>query len=167
MLRSAASMYTSMTRRLLRWLSDATHCRRVSLTALAGQSVSVLLLAALAAAMTPSAVAARAAKPSIRGVEVGYFGGATVTRRVSVFVYPNLGPSAGDEVTVCLEGRCEQARGHARPAPWYAAAFRTRGLRMGDPIKFAVIASDAAGHTKLAVTRDLLCMHNDGSTPQS
>jgi hypothetical protein len=131
------------------------------------RQVAVAFLAALLPAALPSAPAARVSRPKIKGDEVGYFGSAAVTHRISVFVYSNLGPSDGTVVTVCIAGRCKRARGHSRPAPWYSASFTTRGLRMGDPVRFTVLASDSAGHSKVTVTKDLLCMHNDGSTPQS
>jgi hypothetical protein len=129
--------------------------------------IAVALMAALPPAAIPSASAAQLSRPRIKGDEVGYFGGATVTHQVSVFVYSNLGPHDGTVVTVCVEGHCKRARGHSRPAPWYSASFTTHGLRMGDPVKFTVTASDSAGRSKATMTRDLLCMHNDGSTPQS
>jgi hypothetical protein len=37
---------------------------------------------------------------------------------------------------------------------------------MGDAVKFTATAKDAAGQSKVSVTKPLLCMHNDGSTPQ-
>jgi hypothetical protein len=121
----------------------------------------------LLAGTFPGAAAARVTKPVIKAEEVGYFGGATVTRRVDVFVYSNLGPSAGNRVTVCVAGHCEKAQGHDARLAWYHASFRTRGLLMGDPVKFSVTASDSAGQASIKVTKDLLCMHNDGSTPQT
>jgi hypothetical protein len=113
-----------------------------------------------------STAAAQVSKPVIKGEEVGYFGGAVVTHQLDVFVYSNMGPSTGNRVTVCLHGKCEAARGHNASTAWYSAAFTTRGLRMGDPVKFTVVASDSAGRSSVSVTRMLLCMHNNGSTPQ-
>ncbi len=129
--------------------------------------ISLVVLTVLLGAALPGAAAARTAKPVIKGVEVGYFGSATVTDQVSVFVYSNLGPSAGNHVTVCIGGKCERARGHNASTAWYSASFRTHALRMGDPVTFTALASDSAGRAKIHVTKDLLCMHNDGSTPQS
>ena len=110
---------------------------------------------------------ARVSKPLIKGEEVGYFGSALVARQIDVFVYSNLSPRVGARVTVCVNGRCERAFGHRRPAPWYSASFSTAGLRMGNAVRFTVMESDAARQAKVTVTRPLLCMHNDGSTPQS
>jgi hypothetical protein len=124
-----------------------------------------ILLAALAAG--PAVATAPAGKPRIKATEVGYFGSATVTRHVSVFVYSNVGPSAGARVTVCLGGVCKRARGHDARLAWYRADFRTRGLQMGDRVHFSATAADAAGRSHVSVTHDLLCMHNNGSVPQS
>jgi hypothetical protein len=99
--------------------------------------------------------------------EVGYFGSARVTHQVSVFVYSNLGPRAGNHVTVCLGGTCKAAKGHNAHLAWYSASFSTRGLHMGDAVKFTAIARSSAGQSRVSVTKPLLCMHNDGSTPQT
>ena len=104
--------------------------------------------------------------PVIKDEEAGYFGSAVVAHRIWVFVYSNLGPRAGTHVTVCLKHKCVRARGHGFPSPWYAASFRTSGLRMGDPVSFSIVASNSAGRSRVSVTKPLLCMHNDGSTPQ-
>jgi hypothetical protein len=125
--------------------------------------IATILLSGAAAPV----VSAHMSRPVIKGVEVGYFGSATVTHRVAVFVYSNMAPRAGSRVTVCLEGKCERALGHKSPAPWYSATFSSRGLRMGDPVRFKVVAADAAGRSKVTVSRPLLCMHNNGSTPQN
>ena len=119
----------------------------------------------LSAALPAAALAGSA--PLIKSSEVGYFGGATVTHTVDVFVYSRLGPAAGNRVTVCLGGQCERARGHNARLAWYSAQFRTRGYRMGDLVTFTVMASDGARQARVQVTHDLLCMHNNGSTPQS
>lgn len=126
-----------------------------------------LLLPILFAVVLPATGAASTSKPLIKGAEVGYFGGATTTYRMSVFVYSNLGPRAGNHVTVCVRGTCKQARGHNAKLDWYSASFSTRGLQMGNSVKFTVKAADAAGTAKVTVTKPLLCMHNNGSTPQS
>jgi hypothetical protein len=127
---------------------------------------AILLLPFVVGAALPMATAARVVKPVIRGAEVGYFGSATVTYQMSVFVYSNLGPRAGNRVTVCVRGTCKQARGHNAGLNWYSASFSTRGLRMGDPVRFTVKASTMAGTNRVTVTKPLLCMHNNGSTPQ-
>ena len=127
----------------------------------------IIAFAALAAtaALPPAAAAARS--NLIKAEEVGYFGGATVTHTVDVFVYSNLGPKAGNHVTVCLAGHCQRARGHNASLDWYSASFRTRGYRMGDRVTFTVTASDGARHASVRVTDGLLCMHNNGSIPQT
>lgn len=127
---------------------------------------TILLAGSIPAALAASHSKHAAKKPAIKGEEVGYFGGALVTQRIWVFVYSNLEPSAGNHVTVCLEGKCEKARGHNAPTAWYAASFKTPGLRMGDPVTFSVVASNSAGRAHVKVTKGLLCMHNNGSTPQ-
>ena len=129
---------------------------------------NALLLAGLAALLAlPSAASAHTPKPVIKGDEVGYFGGATVTYTMSVFVYSNLGPRAGNHVTVCVHGRCKAARGHNARLDWYSVSFSTRGLRMGQSVRFTIRASTSAGSARATVNRPLLCMHNNGSTPQS
>lgn len=122
--------------------------------------------ATLPAAASDAAAAARSGS-LIKGEEVGNFGGATVTHTVDIFVYSNFGPAAGNHVTVCLAGRCERARGHDATLAWYSASFRTRGHRIGDQITFTVMASDGPRHVRVKVTRGLLCMHKNGSTPQA
>lgn len=126
-----------------------------------------LLLSALFVVIAAPPASARVGKPVIKGEEVGYFGSATLTRQLDVFVYSNLGPRSGTHVSVCVQGHCQRAVGHTAKLAWYSAAFRTRGLRMGDPVKFTVVASNASGSATVTVTRGLLCMHNNGSTPQS
>lgn len=125
-------------------------------------TLSALMLLAAGSGAT----AAATTRPLIKGEEVGYFGGATVTHTLSVFVYSDLGPAAGNRITVCLEGRCARARGHNARLAWYGVSFTTRGLRMGDRVAFTVLAADGARQSRLQVSRELLCMHNDGSTPQ-
>jgi len=126
--------------------------------------IAFVTLAATAA--LPTAAAAAGSK-LIKSEEVGYFGGATVTHTIDVFVYSSLGPRAGNQVTVCLAGRCERARGHNGRLAWYSASFRTRGYRMGEQVTFTVMASDEAQHARVRVIHGLLCMHNNGSVPQS
>lgn len=128
--------------------------------------LTALATVLLSSAAVPAALAS-GSKPVIKGEEAGYFGSATVTHRLSVFVYANLAPRAGMHVTVCVAGRCQRMVGHRNPAPWYSASFATRGLRMGASVRFTVVASSPAGHARVTVTRPLLCMHNNGSTPQS
>jgi hypothetical protein len=117
------------------------------------------------AAVAPAAAAGSA--PLIKGAEAGFFGGGMYTHTVDVFVYSDLGPAAGNHVTVCLAGRCTRARGHNARLAWYSASFRTRQYEMGEPVSFTVQASDGARHTSVRMTRGVLCMHNNGSTPQS
>src|SRR5947209_7497925 len=128
---------------------------------------TLALLSILLAAAVPATAVAGTPRPVIKGEEVGYFGSATVTYKLSVFVYSNLGPSAGNQVTVCVRGTCERARGHNARLDWYSATFSTRGLRMGDWVRFTVRAADGARTASATVTKALLCMHNSGSTPQS
>ncbi len=123
-------------------------------------------LLAVGASSAP-AMARTAARPAIRTTEAGYFGSAAVTRHVSVFVYSNIGPRAGARVTVCLDGVCRRARGHNARLDWYSASFTvSRGLRMGDRVRFTAVASDAAGITRVRAADPLLCLHNNGSVPQ-
>ena len=127
-----------------------------------------LIGAVVLSAAIPTAAAARSAKPVIKGAEVGYFGSAVVTHQMSVFVYLSEGPSAGNRVTVCLGGVCKRAHGHNAKLAWYSASFKVRrGLHMGDPVKFAAVASNGAGSSRITGTDPLLCMHNNGSTPQT
>lgn len=138
--------------------------------AAAGRSpgkMAIACVVALFAALPLASAGAHSSKPAIKTEEVGYFGSANVTRQVSVFVYSNLGPRAGNRVTVCLGGKCKTAVGHNAHLAWYSASFSTRQLRMGDPVRFTATAKDAAGQSKVSVTKPLLCMHNNGSTPQS
>ena len=127
-----------------------------------------LVAAAVLSAAIPTAAGARSAKPVIKGAEVGYFGSAVVTHQISVFVYLTEGPRAGNRVTVCLGGLCRRAHGHNAELAWYSASFEVRrGLHMGDRVKFAAVASNGAGSSSITVNDPLLCMHNDGSTPQT
>ena len=130
--------------------------------------IAIACVIALFAALPLATAGARAAKkPVIKTEEVGYFGNALVTNQVSVFVYSNKGPRAGNHVTICLGGTCKKAIGHNARLAWYSASFSTQSLQMGDPVKFTATAKDAAGESKVTVTKPLLCMHNDGSTPQT
>jgi hypothetical protein len=116
----------------------------------------------------PAAVLAHSSgKPMIKGAEVGYFGGATVTHTLSVFVYSNVGPKAGNRVTVCVSGVCKRARGHNAHVAWYSATFSTPGLRMGESVRYTATASDTAGQNSRTFNGGLLCIHNNGSTPQT
>lgn len=130
-------------------------------------ALGIALLVAVPLA-TASAGPAKPTRPKIKTEEAGYFGNALVTRQLTVFVYSNLGPRAGNHVMVCLKGgKCEKAHGHNAGLAWYSAAFTTHSMRMDDPVTFTAIASDKSGQTKVTVTKPLLCMHNDGSTPQT
>lgn len=131
-------------------------------------------LAIVTAALTLSALAVSAAASSaagsaalIKGAEAGFFGGGMYTHTVDVFVYSEVGPAAGNHVTVCLAGHCTQAHGHNARLAWYSASFRTRQYEMGEPVTFTVQASDGVRQTRVRMTRGVLCMHNNGSTPQS
>ncbi len=103
----------------------------------------------------------------IKGDEVGYFGNANVAHRLSVFVYSSSQPRAGTHVTVCVKGVCEKAQGHNASTAWYEASFKTSPLPMGAPVTFSVAISNRAGRAGTKVTKNLLCMHNSGSTPQT
>ncbi len=129
--------------------------------------ISLVVVMLTLTVVGPAAASAAGPSALLKGEEVGYFGGATVTRTVSVFVYSRMGPTAGNRVTVCLQGTCKLAQGHNARLAWYSVSFRTRALRMGDAVRFSVIAKAGARQSRLSVTRDLLCMHNNGSTPQS
>jgi hypothetical protein len=41
------------------------------------------------------------------------------------------------------------------------------GLQMGATVRYTATAADAAGQTTRRFAGGLLCMHNDGSTPQT
>jgi hypothetical protein len=123
---------------------------------------------ALSALTLAGAASGANGRPDIKTAEVGYFGGAVVTHQFSVFVYSDLGPSSGNRVTVCAAGLCKRARGHNARLAWYSASFTSAaGLRMSDAVHYTVTARDAAGQSKRTFTSDLLCMHNNGSTPQT
>lgn len=126
-----------------------------------------LALAVLVAGALPAGAGAAGTPALIKAEEVGYFGSATVTHSLTVFVYSNVGPAAGNHITVCHAGKCEPAHGHNASLAWYAATFKIRGLRMGDTVRFTVHASDGARQSQAQVSDQLLCMHNNGSTPQS
>ena len=129
--------------------------------------VALVCAAALFVVLPLASAGASSNKPVIKTEEVGYYGGAKVTHQVIVFVYSNLGPRAGNHVTVCLGGTCKAAKGHNARLAWYSASFSTRGLHMGDPVRFSATAKSSAGSSRVSVTKPLLCMHNDGSTPQT
>ena len=128
--------------------------------------LSVVVMAAALAAAT-AARTTKTTKPAIQAVEVGYFGSGLVAHRIDVFVYSNSEPRAGTHVTVCVKGVCEKARGHSGKPAWYSASFSSQPLPMGAPVTFSAVASNSAGKTKKMVTKGLLCMHNNGSTPQT
>jgi hypothetical protein len=132
----------------------------------------VLALTAVLLAVLPLATASsqpgKPGKPKIKTEEAGYFGSGQSTRTVSVLVYTNLGPRAGVRVTVCMQGNtCKKAHGHNAKLAWYRADFNTRQMTMSDRVTFTAIASNAAGATKVTATKPVLCIRNDGSTPQS
>lgn len=137
--------------------------RRAGLLLMLGALVAVVLVA------TASSGSAKAkTKPRINADEAGYFGNGLKTRRVSVFVYSNFGPRAGNRVTVCLRGyTCKPAVGHDAKLAWYRADFNTPTMTMADRVTFTAYASDEAGRTKVTATKPILCIHNDGSTPET
>jgi hypothetical protein len=143
--------------------------RRILSLALLALTIVVGLTAATSARTSKPATAttARTAKPAIKAVEVGYFGSSLIAHRIDVFVYSNLGPRAGTRVTVCVKGVCERALGHSGKLAWYSASFKSQPLKMGALVTFSAVASNSAGQTKTKVTQGLLCMHNNGSTPQT
>jgi hypothetical protein len=120
----------------------------------------------LAGAVIPAAATAARSKPLIKAEEVGYFGNGDSTRTVTVFVYSNLGPSAGNRVRVCVKGTCKRARGPNARLAWYDATFVTRRVDMGAPLRFTIVASDSAGKSTVTVTQQILCIHNNGHTPE-
>jgi hypothetical protein len=126
-----------------------------------------IVTSALALAGAMPAVAGATAPSLIKGEEAGFFGGGMYTHTVDVFVYSDLGPAAGNQITVCLAGKCERAHGHNARLAWYSAAFRTRRYAMGERVSFTVRAADGTRQQSARVSRGVLCMHNDGSTPQS
>jgi hypothetical protein len=130
-------------------------------------AIAIVGAAALFVVLPLTTAGARSDRPVIKTEEVGYYGGAKVTHQVSVFVYSTLGPGAGTRVTVCLGGTCKTAKGHNARLAWYSASFSTRGLHMGDSVRFSATARNSAGQSRVSVTKPLLCMHNDGSTPQT
>jgi hypothetical protein len=132
--------------------------------------LSVALLAACVTAALPAATSAQPAKsgrPAIKGLEVGYFGTGLIAHTIDVFVYSRSQPSTGTQVTVCYKGVCKRARGHNASVAWYQASFSSPPLPMGAPVTFSAVASNSLGKAKTRVTQGLLCMHNNGSTPQT
>lgn len=132
-----------------------------------GLAAAVLALGAALGPLAAAGGAHQSAKPRIKATEAGYFGSATVTWRLSVFVYSDLGPAAGNRVTVCLGGVCKRAHGHNARLAWYSVSFKlSHGLRMGQRVSFTATATDAAGSAHVRAADPLLCMHNNGSIPQ-
>ncbi len=103
----------------------------------------------------------------IKGDEVGYFGSANVAHVLSVFVYSSAQPGPGTHVTVCVKGVCRTAVGHRARMAWYSASFKTSPLPMGAPVTYSVAVVNRGRRATTKVTKDLLCMHNSGSTPQT
>jgi hypothetical protein len=143
------------------------HARhRRSGAALLVPAILALIIAPLAFASTRTTK--HRAKPKIKTEEAGYFGSGLTTRTVSVFVYTNLGPRAGVHVTVCMKGNtCKKAAGHNAKLAWWRADFNTPQKTMSDTVTFTAYATNAAGRTKVTATKPVLCIKNDGSTPQS
>ena len=127
----------------------------------------LVALAALVVVVLPAVTSARTARPVIKYNEVGYFGSANVAHEISVFVYSRQSPSSGNHVTVCYRGQCEAATGHNASLSWFQASFSSPPLRMGAPVKYTIIARNSGGQVKRTITKGLLCMHNNGSTPQT
>jgi hypothetical protein len=132
-------------------------------------AVAALIVVPLAAASSHGKKSAHhVAQPKIKGEEAGYFGNELSTRTVSVIVYTTLQPGAGHKVSVCLRGNtCKKAVGHSAKVAWYRADFNTPTLTMSDSVTFTAYASNAAGRTKVTVTKPVLCIKDDGSTPQT
>lgn len=128
--------------------------------------LSIAISAVALVGAMPAAAGAASSHSLIKGEEAGFFGGGMTTHTVDVFVYSDFGPAAGNHVTVCLAGKCVRAQGHNARLAWYSASFRTRQYTMGEGIAFTVRASDGAREATVRVTRPVLCMHNNGSTPQ-
>jgi hypothetical protein len=142
--------------------------RRYTAVALSLAVVALIVVPLAAAASHGSKPSSHVAKPKIKGSEAGYFGNALSTQTVSVIVYSNLGPSAGNRVSVCLRGNtCKKAVGHNAKLPWYRADFNTPTLTMSDSVTFTAYARDAAGRTTAKITKPVLCIKDDGSTPQT
>src|ERR1700753_3297489 len=132
-------------------------------------AVVVLIVAPLAPASSHGKKAApHLAKPKINGAEAGYFGNALTTKTVSVIVYTNLQPGAGHKVRGGRRGNtCKKAVGHSAKVAWYRADFNTPTLTMSDSVTFTAYASNAAGRTAAKMTKPVLCIKDDGSTPQT
>ncbi len=129
---------------------------------------AILLIAAPFAGASARSRAGKPGKPKIKAEEAGYFGSGLTTRTVSVFVYTNRGPRAGVHVTVCMKGNtCKKARGHNGKLAWYRADFNTPQMTMSSRVTFTATAKDAAGQSRVTATKPVLCIHNDGSTPES
>ncbi len=142
--------------------------RRYVLAALTLAVIALIVVPLAAAASHGKKAARHVAKPKIKGEEAGYFGNDLSTRTVSVIVYTNLGPRAGNKVSVCLRGNtCKKAVGHDAKLAWYRADFNTPTLTMSDHVTFTAYASDSAGRTKVKATKPVLCIKDDGSTPQT
>jgi hypothetical protein len=130
--------------------------------------IFVAVLAAFVVAAIPAATAAQTSEPTIRADEVGYFGNLLSTRQYDVFVYSRSEPRAGTHVTICVKGVCKKATGHNGSLAWYKASFTTKTIPMWAPITYTATMSNKTGRTRTTVTRqELLCIHNDGTTPES
>jgi hypothetical protein len=128
--------------------------------------IFLLVLAAFVVAAIPAATAAQTSEPTIRADEVGYFGNLLSTRQFDVFVYSRSQPRAGTHVTICVTGVCKKAKGHNGALAWYMASFTTKKIPMWAPITYSAVMSNKTGRTSTKVTRELLCIHNDGTTPE-
>jgi hypothetical protein len=128
--------------------------------------LAVASLAILTGALLASGSSARTTKPVIKGAEVGYFGPLSTTYRITVIVYSRSQPR-GTHVRVCVKGVCRRAVGHRGPTAWYSASFRTPRLTMSNRVTFSAKIWNSAGTARKRLTRPVLCIKNDGSTPQS
>jgi hypothetical protein len=124
-------------------------------------------LALCVVAVLPAATSAQTAEPSIKADEVGFFGPLASTKKVSVIVYSRTQPNAGTRVTVCFKGVCKKATGHRGSVAWYLAAFPTKTTPMWAPITYSVVLKNKTGRATTKVTRELLCIKNDGSSPEA
>jgi hypothetical protein len=142
--------------------------RRYVMAAVALAVVALIVVPLAAASSHGNKPARQVAKPKIKGEEAGYFGNALSTRTVSVIVYTDLQPGAGHKVSVCLKGNtCKRAVGHSAKVAWYRADFNTPTKTMSDSVTFTAYASNSAGRTTVRATKPVLCIKNDGSTPQT
>jgi hypothetical protein len=138
----------------------------VMLSCMSRLRIALLCIVFFAVAALPAATSAGTISPLIKGEEVGYFGTGLMAHHLSVFVYSGSQPRR-TRVRVCVKGVCKTAIGHAGRTAWYSASFTTRPLPMGAHVTFSATVSSRAKRATTKVTKPLLCMHNNGSTPQT